>query len=245
MTRISQLIAVVGGVTADSDKKLQELGALLANEGLLSGLEESHRPYKEGGVQLPSKSQKVRLTADRALKAVHDVLARKWDIALTLDAANSAAYGDVVVDGSTLLAHIPVGHLLYLERELGTLHSLVSGAVTRDQAKDWTDAGTEPGLHKSAPVETVKTDKVPYNWHRGNGTANIQEQVDVLTKDEISGFWTKVTFSGALDPKRKADLLDRISALRIAVKMAREEANAAKVDDQHEGDAIFAWLLRP
>jgi hypothetical protein len=245
VTRISQLIAIVGGVTQEADAKLAELKALAANESMLSGLEQTHRPLAEAGVQLPPKSQRVRLTEESVLEMTQTILTHKWDTGLTLDTANASATGDVLADGKILLPAVPVGHLLYLERELGTLHALVSGMPTLDQTKDWTTEGVEPGLHKSAPVETTTSDKVVYNWHRGNGTPTIQEQVDVLTRDEVTGYITKTTFSGALDPKRKATLLDRISGLRNAVKMAREEANSAQAQDKHEGRAIFEWLLRP
>ncbi len=244
MTRISQLIAIVGGVTAEADAKVAELRALAANESLLSGLEQTYRPLAEDGVRLPAKSQKVRLSEDTVLAALQQVLTRKWDTGRTLDQANSRARADVSVSDGVLLPAVPVGHLLYLERELGTLHAVVSGMPTLDQTKDWTTDGVEPGLHKSAPVETTSTDKVPYNWHRGNGAPGIQEQVDILTRDEVVGYWTKVTFSGALHPKRKATLLDRISDLRNAVKMAREEANAREAEDVREGRTIFEWLLR-
>jgi len=245
MTRISQLIAIVGGVTAEADARLAELKALAANEALLTGRQETYRPLAENGLQLPSKSQRVRLTEDSVLEAVQVILTRKWDTGRTLDAANAGASADVRVGDVLLLADVPVGHLLYLERELGVLHGIVEGMPTLDQTKDWTSEGTEPGLHRAAPVETASTDKLPYNWGRGNGTANFQEIVDVLTRDEVVGFWTKTTFSGALHPRRKAVILARVSDLRNAVKMAREEANAAHVDDLHEGKAIFEWLLRP
>jgi hypothetical protein len=244
MTRISQLIAVVGGVTAEVDIKVGELRVLAANESLLSGLEQTYEPRNEDGVRLPSKSQKVRLTEETVLEAVQIVLTRKWDTGLTLDTANSNAYASVYVGGERLLEDVPVGHLLYLERELTTLHAVVSVMPTLDQTKDWTNNGLEPGLHKSAPVETASTEKQPYNWHRGNGAPGIKEDVDILTRDEVVGYWTKVTFSGALHPRRKATLLDRISDLRNAVKMAREEANAAQVEDKREGKTIFEWLLR-
>jgi hypothetical protein len=231
-------------VTAEADAKVSELRILAASESLLAGHETTYRPLAEDGVRLPPKSQKVRLAEDTVLEAVQAVLTRKWDTGRTLDQANSDAYADVRVDGAILLDRVPVGHLLYLERELGTLHALVSGMPTLDQTKDWTTDGVEPGLHKSAPVETTSTDKVMYNWRRGNGDERHQEQVDVLSRDEVVGYWTTVTVSGALHPKRKAALLDRVSDLRNAVKMAREEANAAQADDVREGRVIFEWLLR-
>jgi hypothetical protein len=245
MARISQLIAVVGGVAAEADKKLGEFRALSSRDDLLSGSERTYRPRIEGGVQLPPKSQKVRLTEDTVLQAVQVLLARKWDLAATLDNANSNAYGDVMIGGHALLEQVPVGHLLYLEKELAGLYSLVEGMPTLDQTKDWTDEGTAPGLHRSVPVETASTDKLPYNHVLSPATAQHPAQVQLMTRDEVVGYWTTVTFSGALHPRRKSVLLDRISELRNAVKMAREEANSESAEDVHEGLVIFEWLLRP
>jgi hypothetical protein len=244
MTRISQLIAIVGGVTAEADAKVGELRALAANESLLSGLEQTYEPRNEDGVRLPPKSQKVRLTEDTVLAALQQVLTRKWDTGLTLDAANSNAYASVHVGGERLLADVPVGHLLYLERELAALHAVVAGMPTLDQTKDWTSDGLEPGLHKSAPVVTASTEKQPYNHVLAPATPQHPAQVQLLTHDEVVGYWTKVTFSGALHPRRKAQLADRISELKNAVKMAREEANSQQAEDKREGQSIFEWLLR-
>jgi hypothetical protein len=246
VTRISQLIAVVGGIAAEADKHLAELRNLANQEALMSGLEKTYRPLDEDkGIKLPPKSQLVRVTADAILDATNDLLTRKWDVALTLDTANAVAVADVKIDGTTLLTDVPVGHLLYLERELGVLRQLVEAMPTLDQTKDWDNANAEPGQHNSRPVETTSSDKIPYNWHRQNGTVNHKEDVDILYEDKVVGYWTTVTKSGALAPKRKAALLSRISELRNAVKMAREEANSAHVEDQHEGRMVFEWLLRP
>lgn len=243
MTRISQLIAVVGGVTTETDARMAELRTVAANPNLMNGLEKTYRPRREDGAQLPPKQQLVRVTARDVLATAAAVLTRKWDIGRTLDEANTRARADVVVGGETLLRGVPPGHLLYLERELSRLADLIAALPVTDQTKEW--AEETAGVHASVPVETESGDKVPYNWHRGNGTANFQEQVDVLTRDEVAGYWTTVTLSGALRPHRKQAILDRISALRMAVKMAREEANSAQVEDQEEGEVIFRYLLSP
>lgn len=246
MARISQLIAVVGGVSQEADGALTALHALAKRDELMAGHQKTYRPRSEDGVQFPAQSQRVRLTADEVLTQAQQLLTRKWDLGLTLDTANAAARADVHVPGqaAALLMRVPVGHLLYLEKELEKLHGLVASLPALDQEKDWSREGTEPGQHKSAAVEQVKTEKIPYNWGRKNGSANFQEQVDVLTRDEVIGTTTTVTFSGKIHPKRKAVLLERLSTLRNAVKMAREEANSAHAEDQKEGPAIFGWLLR-
>ena len=246
MTRISQLIAVVGGVSAEADTRLAALANSARNEAVMDGHEKTYEPLDEdSGVQLPPKFQKVRLTASTVLQRAAAVLTHKWDTGRTLDQANSNAYASVTVGGAELLADVPVGHLLYLEKELAVLQALVDGLPVLKQTKDWSTEGAEPGQHRSAAVKTTSTDKVFFNHRRGNGTANFQEQVDVLTRDEVVGYWTTVDFSGALSPRRKATLLNRVSELRDAVKMAREEANASQVEDVKEGQVIFDWLLRP
>lgn len=246
MTRISQLIAIVGGVTKEADDHLAKLRVLAGQEALMSGLEKTYRPLdEENGVKLPPKSQRVRMTAEEILDAANDLLTRKWDISRTLDTANAVAKANIIVDGKILLVDVPVGHCLYLERELSALQALVDAMPTLDQTKDWDDRNAEPGQHNSLPVETPSSDKVAYNWPRGNGTVNHKEDVDVLFHDVVVGYWTTVTKSGAFTHKRKATLITRISELRIAVKTAREEANSTHVEDQHEGKTIFVWLLRP
>lgn len=247
--RIHQLLAVVSGLKSDTDAALARLSQVAHNDDLLDGMEKTYRLAAETEDRAkrptPAQHKKVRYTAVQALADAERLLARQWDTVLTLDAAQATAVADVKVGDVTLMPAVPVRHLVYLEGELSRLQALVAGIPVLDGARDWTDQNVEPGQYKTDARETAKTEKVPYNWHRGNGTANFQEQVDVRTRDEVVEWVTTVDYSGRLPAERKAQLLDRIAELRTAVKLAREEANSATAAPRTEGADIFNWLLAP
>jgi hypothetical protein len=251
--RIHQLLAVIGGVKAETDAAVTRLTQAAHSETLMTGLVKTSRLTDPDGEEknrqrrraTPPQVTKVRYTAGQALADAEKVLTQGWDLALTLDTAQGAAKADVTVDGEVLLHDVPVRHLVYLEGEIGKLLTLVAGIPVLDGAQTWTTENVEPGQWKSAEKEGDRKEKVPFNWHRGNGTDKFQEIVDVMTRDEVVEYTTTVNYSGALPAERKAQLTDRLSQLRTAVKMAREEANSAQVTQLNEGAAIFEWLRRP
>lgn len=250
--RIHQLLAVIGGLNAEVTGVMTRLQHVATQEDLFKGLEKKSRPASDQADPkapkrrvTPDKVTKVRVTADQVLADARKLMTRKWDTALTLDAAQAAARADVVVGEVTVLHDVPVRHLVYLEGELTTLTALVAALPELDGVQEWDNATTEPGQWRSAPREGDLKEKAYFNWHRENGTDKIQEQVDVMTRDEVVELNTTVNFSGALPAKRKAQLLERLSELRTAVKMAREEANSATVTQLHEGEDVFSYLLAP
>ncbi|HEY1700808.1 MAG TPA: hypothetical protein VGG75_13935 [Trebonia sp.] len=252
--RVHQLLAIIGGLSTDAETSLARLTHILGTKELFSGMEKKSRladePDKDNkGPRrkvTPDQVTRVRYTAVQAMDDAAKLLTGKWDTALTLDTAQGAAKADVVVDGDTVLTGVPVRHLVYLEGELTKLQTLVTALPELDAVQDWTDENAEPGQWRSrVPQEGDKKEKVMFNWHRGNGTDKFQEQVDVTTRDQVVEYNSTVNYSGALPRQRKALLLERLSKLRTAVKMAREEANSATVTPLNEGADIFGWLTAP
>lgn len=252
--RIHQLLAIIGGLNADAEASLARLTHILGEKNLFSGMEKKSRladePDKDNkGPRrkvTPDQVTRVRYTAVQAMDDAAKLLTGKWDTALTLDTAQGAAKADVVVDGEVVLTGVPVRHLVYLEGELTKLENLVEKLPELDAVQDWTDENVEPGQWRSkVPREDDLKAKVMFNWHKGNGTPTIQEQVEIMTRDEVVEYNTTVNYSGALPRQRKALLLERMRNLRIAVKMAREEANSATVTPLHEGADLFGWITAP
>lgn len=246
--RISQYIAIVGGVKSDTAGQMADLKQRVTKPELLSGISRTYRPRQEDGVQLPDQSTRVQVTAEDVLGKARDLTTRFLDVTRTLDEANARAKADVVVDGDVILEAVTTGHLIFLERELGGLHDFIERFPVLDQATTWSDEGQDTGIHRTPAVETERTDKRPYNHVRVKAEVIdghvIEPVVDVMARDEVVGYWSTVKFSGALDPARKRELLDRITKLRDAVKVAREEANATVVEDVREGREIFGYLFR-
>jgi hypothetical protein len=265
MTRISQLIAVVGGVKSDVTAQMAGLAAAVTQSDLVNGIIKTYRPRFEdndqsaaattlaavvgsaASVRPPEENTRVRVTVEDTLAKVEQLMTRLFDVTRTLDQSNAElAKADVKVGEHVLWTGVPTSHLLYIEKELATtLRPFVEQLPTRNQAEVWTTEGTEPGVARTDIMEVASTKKVPFNHVRSEAVPpHIAAVVDVLTRDEVVGYKTTVLLSGALDPRRKRQLLDRLTQVQEAVKFAREEANSQEVRDVKEGKKFFDWWLR-
>lgn len=255
MTRISQILAVVGGVKNDVNARMDLLGQRVSSPELTTGIRKTYRPRAEqrpgqpAPLQRPAQAKPVQVTVAAVLDEVRQLLTRQLDVTRTLDEAKMSARGDVAVDGVTLLTQVPTDHLIFLEGRLAELYSFVLRLPVLDATEKWLDSDTEEGQCRTEGTETTSEDTIWFNHTLVEAKVIdgllVEPQVQVMQRSEVVGYWTTVKFSGAITARRKRQLLDRIAQLREAVKFGREEANTAVVEDQREGRELFDWLLRP
>ncbi|AQZ69963.1 unnamed protein product [[Actinomadura] parvosata subsp. kistnae] len=242
MTKLNQILAVEKGVKSDVQRKVTDAYHQIQKAPLLSGISRTYQPIDDEGEQLPPESTRVQVQADEVLKGVGVALARLFDVTATKDWANCEARADVVVDGTVLLEQVPVTYLLFLEKQLTDVYTLVSKLPTLDPAETWSrDEATD--TWRTDPVKTTRTKKVPRNHVLAEATDKHPAQVQVYNEDIVVGYWTKVNFSGALPQRRVNELLARVQKLQDAVKYAREEANGTEVVDKKVGERVFAYLF--
>ncbi|MFF0576094.1 DUF7873 family protein [Streptosporangium saharense] len=242
MTKLNQILAVEKGVKSDVQRKVTDAYHTVQKTPLLSGISRSYQPIDDEGEQLPPESTRVQVQAESVLKEVGASLTRLFDVTATKDWANCAAKADVRIDGDALLADVPVTYLLFLEKQLTDLHTFIAKLPTLDPSETWAlDGNTD--TWRTEPVKTTRTKKVPRNHVLAEATDKHPAQVQVYNEDVVVGYWTKVTFSGALPQRRVNELLTRVQKLQDAVKYAREEANGTEITDQRIGEKVFAYLL--
>ncbi|WP_055693923.1 hypothetical protein [Streptomyces prasinopilosus] len=242
MTRLNQIIAVEKGVKSKAAQDVNGAHQKVQKPALLSGISRTYQPKDEEGEQLPPESTRVQVQGEDVLREMAASLTRLFDVTATKDWANCTARADVVVEGRTVLADVPVGYLLFLEKQLTDLHAFVRKLPTLDAAESWShDPSTD--WWKTDPVRTIRTKKVPRNHVKAEATEKHPAQVEVYYEDVPIGYWTTVKFSGALPARRLNELVERIEKLQQAVKFAREEANGTEVTDQRVGDAVFGYLF--
>lgn len=242
MTKLNQIIAVEKSVKHKAARALGDAGRELGKAPLLSGISRTYRPKDEEGEQLPPESTKVQRRVEEQLREVSAAMTRLFDVTATKDRTNAIATADVVVDGETLLADVPVTYLLFLEKQLGELQAFVKTLPVLDAGESWT-FNEAADCFATEPVQTVRTKKVPRNHVKAEATEHHPAQVEVYYEDIPVGYWTTVKFSGAVPAKRVATLSERLDKLQQAVKFAREEANGTEVVEDRVGDRIFGYLL--
>jgi hypothetical protein len=243
MPKLNQIVAIEKGVKSRVYGEITEMHKLSQKPDLFSGFSKQYRKKDEEGEDYPPEQKRVQMLADEHLARAAKLLTELFDVTAAKDWANCHAVADVEVDGQVLIGGAPVPFLLFLEKQISDLHTLVDKLPTLDEAEDWAKHdGT--GLFKTAPIATHRTKKVQKPIVLYDATKEHPAQTQLITEDVVVGYWDTVKHSGALPAPRKKELLSRIEKLAQAVKFAREKANAADAETVSVGKSIFDYLLQ-
>jgi hypothetical protein len=140
------------------------------------------------------------------------------------------------------LEKAPVIFLVQMENILERVRKVYSEIPTLDPAKTWTREETENSIWKADPVKRVRTKKIPQPIVKYDATKEHPAQTDLVSIDTAVGEWTHSTKSGALSPKQKSQLLDRIDRLIAGIKIARAKANDHEADNSRIGAQLFSFI---
>lgn len=242
--RLHQVIAL---------EKARKPAAKKAGDAIYHMLQKTHLANGTYGVYTPATDSEARLTpevqliqadAAKLLAGYAESQAPAWDMTATKENANTTARADVKLpDGTVLLPDVPVTVLIFLEKQLTDLATVVGAAPVLDPAEEW-QFNNETGIWETRPVTTERTRKVtepvviipPTDRHPGQWTDR--------SRDIKAGTWSRTKMSAALPATRKEELLRRVAVLTEAVKTAREEANTAETAEVKIAAPLFTWLLR-
>jgi hypothetical protein len=242
MTKLNQIVAIEKGVKQDTQRDLTAAYHKLERSPLLDGLSRNYTPYDDDGERYPPESKLVQHRVEDTLEEIGDIFTRLFDVVLTKDTTNTIATANVVVDGDVIAEAVPVSYLLFLEKQLTDLYTVMRALPTLDPEYKWTwDNSTE--TFATDPVETVKQKKIYRNHVKAEATDKHPAQVEVYTEDVGIGRWATRKFSGAVPQTRKTAIVNRIRKLREAVEFARQTANNTTVEDQEIGDSVFTYLF--
>lgn len=241
MTKLNQIIAIEKGVKSRSYAAITEINKNLKPE-LFNGFSKTYQDKDEDGEKLPSESKRVQFTVPEVLRSVARLSTDLFDVTAKKDWTNCSAKAPVVVDGVEIIPAAPVSYLLFLEKQITDLNTLVSNLPILDEGENWAiDANS--GLYKAAPTQTHRTKKVVKVLTLVQPTPEHPGQAQPYNEDVITGFWTNIKASGAMPKPEKQKLLDRIEVLLRAVKSAREAANMYDVvATPNVGEAVFGFL---
>ena len=240
---LAQVIAVEKGIKTKVLIDVDIIYKALQKPVLFDGFIKTYKKIAEEDEDKPAQKQRVQISASKALSDVASRLSELFDVTAQKDWGNTQAKADVEVDGTLLVKDAPAPYLLFLEKQLTDLHTLVGKVPTLDPAEEWSfSAGL--GLFKSAITQTTSTAKVQKALVLYPHSDKHPAQTQLITQDVVVGTWDTQKFSGAIEDTKKRSILARIEKLQHAVKFAREKANTVVVSDVAPGAAIFGWLLR-
>lgn len=244
MTKLHQVLPHRQTRRAHIDAALDQVAQTFRPEAASAvvGLSRTYLPLEDDGLQQPPQGHLVAVRVPDLLTKLMDQLASWVDYNYTLDEANCRAFAPLVVDGKTFADAVPTTTLLFLEAQLQRLATLIRDSPTNDAGHDWT-WDQESGQYRSEGVQTLGTKKMPSAMITAPATERHPAQVHVYDSDVPQGTWTTVHLSGALRPARKRELLERCQKALLAVKTAREEANAVEIKQQQVGASLLAYVL--
>jgi len=242
-TRLSQVLAIEKGVKSRSTAKRTNLYHMAQKPVLFSGFYRSYAPKNEGGEVFPSEGKRVEAQTQEAIQEFCEATRELLDVTATKDWSNCAARGNVTVEGKTLIPDAPVTFLLSVEKELIHLRTYLEALPILDAAHNWRkDEGT--GLYKADPERTHRTRKVQRALVLYPATEKHPAQTQLVTEDEVDGFWTREEHSGAIPEPEKKAMLERVENLLKAVRFAREEANTTEAQSREVGKALLDYVMK-
>ena len=243
MPKLNQINAIVSARKGEAEKDVTELYKLIQKEQLFAGRERTYRPLDEvNGQKLPPESQRVQQRVDDLIRQAREKWTELWNLVLTQDTGNQSARADIVVDGKTILANVPVTTLLFLDKQVNDLETFVSKLPTPDPAEEWThDPNT--GLLRSQATESLRTSKEPTVIVKYEATKEHPAQTELFTKDVPVGTWTQILYSGCIPTDRKNAILARVRKLQDAIKVAKEQANLLEVERQKAGEPLLGFVF--
>lgn len=243
MAKLNQIIAIEKGVKSRVYVHLSDLHKANQKPALFEGFSKEFVSLEEDGEKLPPDSKRVQIETKNVIREVTRSLSELFDLTARKDWSNCVARGDVVVDGDTLISDVPVPFLLFLEKQLTDVHTLVKNLPVLDFSEDWT-LDPNSGLYRTDELKTHRTKKVQKPLVLYPATENHPAQTQMVTEDIISGHWSQVRYSGAIPRTQQETLLVRVEALLKAVKEAREQANAIEEEPTPKvSSLVFGYIF--
>lgn len=240
--KLNQVIAVEKGIKAGANDAVTAFYHTVQKPNLFAGISRNYSPIKEDGQQLPSESTLVQQQVLKGLSGLATEFSKLFDIVATKETGNTTARGNIIVNGQTILGQVPVTVLLFLEKQLKDIRTVISKVPVLDPAESWQFNGVTK-QYETASVKTIKTQKVPRNHVKAEATEKHPAQVELYYEDVPVGTWSTIKSSGAVPQSLVNTYLGRVDELLLAVKTAREEANSVAITDVHIGKPVFDFLF--
>ena len=243
MAKLNQIIAVEKGIKSRVYGQLTDLNKVVQKPDLFLGFSKTYQKKDDEAEDLPAEKKRVQVVADDILRHTANALSELMYVTARKDWTNCVAKASVVIDGKTTIEDAPVSFLLFMEKQLTDLRTLVANIPMLDENESWTK-DENSGLFKAEPTQTHRTRKIQRPLVLYPATPEHPAQTQIITEDVIAGWWTQIKQSGAMPKPKKTALAGRIEALLIATKEAREAANNhAETPVKDIGESVFGFLL--
>lgn len=191
-----------------------------------------------------TEDKQVVTTVDDKLAYVFEHVIKYYDVLLQKEATNGYAKADLVIGGKVIAQAVPATMLLGLETRLRQLRALLQAAPTLPPAVKWEpDPNAGEGIFRAPPKTTFKTEKTVKHKVLVEPTKEHKAEIEKWHEDVPVARVDQTDFSGMWTVRYKADVLDRVEQLLIAVKKARQRANLAEIEDRSIGKSLIDFIV--
>ena len=239
--KLNQVIAIEKEVKARNQQTITNIYKTFQKPDLFNGFTKKYRPLDDEGEKFADENKKVVANVESLFNLIIESMTESFDYILTKDYGNTTAFSDIAVDDVTIVEHVPATFIIFLEKQLIDIRTIINSIPTLDINEDW-KPDVNSNLYKTEPIETHRTKKVPKVLIRYEATDKHPAQTEVYNEDVIIGYWNTEKLSGAIPIPDKEKLLKKVEKLIKAVKMARETANSIEVEKKHI-NSIFKYLF--
>lgn len=246
MTRqLHALLAADKTIRNDGNRRFTAAYQRLQSPAAFEGLSRTYAPDRDDAPGLPPEGNPVQAMAEDVTREAAAALTELIDNAAAREATNQNARADIVLpDGTTLASAVPVGTLLFLEKQLVHLSTVFRTIPTQDATERW-QWSDEAGCWVAPAKVTLRTQKTPKVVTKADATDKHPAQTEMYWVDEPVGRWSNVRRTGALPGAQVRDMIRRADILLRAVKAARTAANTATVIEQPIGKDLVSYVLAP
>ena len=240
--RLNQIIALETGIKSQTYSKLTELNKLVQKAELFNGFVKTFEKSNEDLEDLAGDHKKIQQSIDKVLLEVLSISFDYWGVVAQKEWSNCVAKANVIVDGAVLLHDVPVGFLLFLEKQLTDLRTFVNNLPVLDSSMNW-EYNETSGCYKTPVNRTHKTKKVQKVLVKYPATPEHPAQTDVVSEDILHGYWSTQNMSAALSVPERDLMNGRVEKVLRAVKSAREEANNLEEVAHSNIRAILTYIF--
>lgn len=246
MAKLHEILAVEGDLENVANKLVNEATATFSKKPdhfieTVRRVEMLDEARKDEDVE----EHKAMVTTVRdKLDFVRPAVAKYFDVFVAKETTNQAATADIVVNGVTLVAGVPVTALLGLQNRLKNLRAMYEAIPTLQPGKHWA-ADTSQGAHVYRARHTEvrhRTEKQIQSKVLYEATKEHPAQIEKWVSDVVCGRIHVDEWSGMLSPADKSRMLERLDDLIRAVKRARQRANDIEVVERNLGAVLLDYV---
>lgn len=186
----------------------------------------------------------VTTTVQDKLDYIIPFIRDHYDAFYQKEKSNQNASADIIlIDGTVVATSLPACALLGLENHLKELREVLEAIPTLAHGISWIP-GELPNIYQDEHSKvTMKTEKTKKCIIKSPATDKFPAQVELEPFDESVGRYTLSINSGCMSSAEKSRLIGRCDTLLLAVKTARQRANAVEANTEVIGDKLLKFIF--